>query len=68
MTYEIQPQCVACSHLNRTAESTTCSAFPEGIPQDILTNSHDHHAPYPGDNGVRFELAQLPTESRVHAS
>jgi hypothetical protein len=68
MTYEIQSQCVACAHLNRTAQSATCEAFPEGIPQDILANGHDHHNPYPGDSGIRFELAPVPTEKAVHAS
>lgn len=65
MTLEIQPQCVACSHLDRERKGTTCSAFPEGIPSDILQNQHDHHQPYPGDQGIRFELAVITQEVKV---
>lgn len=64
MTNDIQPMCTACAHLDRTAESQTCAAFPEGIPEEIWTNQHDHHTPYPGDQGVRFELAPIPEGKR----
>ena len=54
-------QCTACAHLDRSEASDehTCSAFAEGIPQEIWTNQHDHHDPYPGDSGIRFELAAI---------
>ncbi|ARA94172.1 MAG: hypothetical protein D6685_14500 [Bacteroidetes bacterium] len=70
MTYEIQSQCLACAHLNREAEQPTCAAFEEGIPAEIWTNRHDHHQPYPGDNGIRFELMPLEQAepSRTKAS
>jgi hypothetical protein len=41
-----------CRH--KSKGSRTCSAFPDGIPEVILLNLHDHREPYPGDNGVRF--------------
>lgn len=64
MTRDIQPMCVACEHLHRSADNRTCNAFPEGIPEEIWVNQHDHHKPYPGDQGVRFELAPIPEARR----
>ena len=49
-----RPICNDCRHFR---EGVTCAAFPERIPKAILTGEHDHHEPYPGDGGVRFEAA-----------
>jgi hypothetical protein len=46
--------CLECKHLIDLVEST-CEAFPEGIPLDILQDRVRHDASYPGDHGVRFE-------------
>jgi hypothetical protein len=34
-----------------------CEAFPLAIPKAILEGRADHRKPFPGDDGLRFELA-----------
>jgi hypothetical protein len=50
-------QCGFCKHLDESAPRGVfrCRAFPRGIPEAILLARHDHHEPYPGDHGIRFE-------------
>jgi Zn ribbon nucleic-acid-binding protein len=45
-------QCVRCRHKHTTG--ATCDTFPNGIPDAILTNVHDHRRPFPGDYAMRF--------------
>jgi hypothetical protein len=33
-----------------------CEAFPDRVPREIYTGQFDHREPYPGDNGIQFEL------------
>lgn len=47
--------CATCVHLHRDNHSdTTCDAFPEGIPAEIIESRFDHHEPHPDDNGIQF--------------
>ncbi len=48
-------QCVLCKHRS-LHYGGGCAAFPQGIPAAIARDEFDHSAPYPGDNGIRFEL------------
>jgi len=56
----VYPICMSCKHLRIELDesSMTCEAFPDGIPEPILSMDHDHHEPYEGDHGIRYE----PTE------
>ena len=32
-----------------------CTAFPNGIPDEIWRGENKHTKPYPGDHGIQFE-------------
>lgn len=49
--------CQFCRHKNK--DTDTCVAFPQGIPSAILTGKNSHNKPYPGDNGIQFEPAEV---------
>jgi hypothetical protein len=47
-------QCVLCSRLQVPGD--VCEAFPVKIPDAINENRWDHREPYPGDQGLGFQL------------
>jgi len=47
-------QCAMCAHYEGLM---ACAAFPDRIPQEILTGEHDHREPYDGDQGIRWKPA-----------
>lgn len=68
MEMELKPMCLACRHLDRENSRThSCNAFKEGIPEEIWTNRFDHHNPYPGDDGVRFEIMAITEKATARA-
>ena len=40
---------------DETTEVVYCSAFPNGIPEEIAYGNNPHTKPFIGDNGIRFE-------------
>ncbi len=65
MTTRLPIQCDVCAWKTTT---TTCQAFPDGIPRDILGGLFDHTQPHPGDNGITFRPRdrQDPTSDQAH--
>jgi hypothetical protein len=55
MTSIAPPICSVCTHLTTDLREAKCTAFPGGIPTEILLSKADHRKPFPGDGGVTFE-------------
>ena len=64
-------QCITCKWYQGLSSyeygDISCTAFPKGIPIEILTGIHDHRFPFSGDKGITWEkesddvLDALPT-------
>jgi hypothetical protein len=50
--------CITCKHLDRSSATLACAAFPGGVPEEIAVARVRHDQPYPGDNGIRYEMAE----------
>jgi hypothetical protein len=50
---EISVQCLSCKHFGK--QPITCAAFPEGIPEEIVSGEFDHNNAFEGDGGIRYE-------------
>jgi hypothetical protein len=46
--------CLACDRLLFADGESTCTAFPAGIPREIISFGVDHRLAFDGDRGVRF--------------
>lgn len=51
------PICLECKHFDRESfDGMFCTAFPEGIPEQIIAGLNDHSKPLPEqDNNIVFE-------------
>jgi len=61
--------CEACAHLIkiRTPQTSTCRAFPQGIPYPIIAGEWDHsRAGFPCDHGLRFKPYKKEYLDGVH--
>jgi hypothetical protein len=57
----IATQCCYCKHQGQSTLTNVCSAFPDGIPDEILVNDVDHRKAFldpetgrTADRGIRF--------------
>jgi hypothetical protein len=58
MTIGIPPICIDCKHYipdPNDDKPMYCSAFPDGIPGEIIKSESDHHNSHPNDHGIQFE-------------
>jgi len=67
-------QCALCFwFIGFTGVATICYAFPDGIPDKIITGIFDHRDEHPGDGGIRWRedpvdpevLERLTEEERM---
>ena len=66
----IAPICYGCKHFEKGRINNVpqipfyCTAYPMGIPDEIMYQGFDHRLPFPEDKGIRFMLD--PKKKREH--
>jgi hypothetical protein len=51
--------CSTCRHWDHQKSDRRCTAFPDGIPDEIWLGENDHKSPFPDDNGVQYQQVEL---------
>lgn len=61
------PTCRHCRHCRHLISivTHTCTAFPEGIPDELWWSYQGHREPFPGDRGIQFSQIELPSPLRA---
>jgi hypothetical protein len=52
--FEVVGICHQCEH-QWPSNPFKCTAFPAGIPKEILVGDVVHTVPYPGDRGIQYK-------------
>src|SRR5687768_1905116 len=60
------PICYWCKRFYKKSETFACEAFPDGIPQAIYRNEHDHRQSFPGDGGKLFDPENEEANNRAN--
>jgi len=47
-----------CEHSVAIVPESSCEAFPDGIPVDIMFEDFDHRKPHKGDHGLQFKSSK----------
>jgi len=60
LDYTISSVCSYCKNWNFNEskpkpQGNVCTAFPDGIPDEIWLGKNDHKKPYDGDHGIQYE-------------
>lgn len=57
MTSIAMPICIGCRHYDRSmpGPGIRCTAFPDGVPDEIFESRADHRRPFEGDHGILFD-------------
>lgn len=54
----VTPACDTCKHWSPVLPGI-CTAFPEGIPTDILLGKNNHVTHVEGDHGILYEAVDV---------
>lgn len=58
-------QCIGCKHYTMMS---TCEAFPNKIPYEIISGHFIHTEPYPGDHGIMYDPIDPDEEPATEAA